>query len=1592
MSVARHHAEWLSLVEVSGPFVSMPVLLRIFPQGLDELEAAARREFREAYDDWLERGGTKVAAHRGWVMHVLTELLGYPAKLLAEGQTLPPGLEATMAQFGEVLRPDYALLGKKDESGESRAKPQLLVSIYPKNQDLAKPVTGKVWKASPGTRMMELLHATDIPLGLVTNGEQWMLVYAPRGETTGFASWYADIWPQEPITLRAFVSLLHLRRFQGVAAGDTLAAVLQESAKDQHDVTDQLGYQVRQAVEVLVQALDRLDMASEKTLLAGVDEKALYDAALTVMMRLVFMFAAEEKHVIPPSDYKMYEEFYSLAALRDELRERADQQGEIVLEHRHDAWCRLLATFRAVHGGVEHESMRLPAYGGTLFDPDRFPFLEGRAAGTTWTETPAKPLGINNRVVLHLLEALQILQVKVPGGGPAEARRLSFRALDIEQIGHVYEGLLDHTAKRAGEVVLGLAGAKGKEPEIPLSKLEAVAGINGLKVLETPVDEQPLRLVAEKPGEAPRGKPQGPTLYNHPQEALVEFLVDETGRSASAITKAWQRWDKVDAHTLSVACGHDMHLEHRIRPFAGLLRTDSFGHLVVIPEGSVYVTSGSDRRSTGTHYTPRSLTEPIVEHTLEPLVYVGPAEGKPEKDWQLKSPKEILELKVCDLAMGSGAFLVQACRYLSERLVEAWEHVEQANPGKFLKTPDGQVSDGDPRERLLPLDPGERLAIARRYVADRCLYGVDINPMAVEMAKLSLWLITLQKDRPFTFIDHALKCGDSLLGVSTVKQIENFSLRPGDRQVTFATANLFRYVEEASKKRRALEDLPSNDHTQIETKSRLHAEAEAATAKVKVLADCLIAFELRGLDGDAYEDHRTIEAEKLQLLMQRDADASLKVHPATINQLSANAREQLNGRRPFHWEVEFPEVFARGGFAAFVGNPPFLGGKRICNVMGDDYNAFLKLAFVRSKGAADLCAYFYRRVEAFLSSHAAAGLLATNTIAQGDTREVGLDHLTQHGCVLVNVISNMPWPGVAGVTVSVIIYFKGTWSGALELDGAKVEFISPHLEAARHSGTPHQLSVPVEKASYGTGILGIGFTLPMEQARQWIKDDSRYADILFPYINAEDLNTSPTASHSRFVINFGERSEDEAASYPLAYQRVKELVKPQRDRLTRQIHETCWWRHWDKRTELYAEAARFNEVLVVPLVTKHLSFAFLPFGWIYSKELGVLPTDRRDLFAIYQSTFHELWVRRNSSTLETRLAYSFSDALRTYAVPFRLLHNRDKALSELGCAYEQVRNEACSNFSEGLTKTYNRFHDRSEKSPNIVNLRAFHVEMDQAVAAAYGWSDLDLGHAFHATKQGERYTLSESARRIVLDRLLALNHERYAEEVKAGLHDKKAKGGRMKAEGKPAAKRDAQQSLDFEVPGAAKRATPGTRSGATVRRAMSDADKPQAEEAEKETRNPEPDDVDTIMGVIRKVAKSVGETSEEGLITGLAREYGYQRVSPTFRTSMQPHIQTALRRRILGKRGELLICKTRGFKDYAELDADAPHEFLAECIVSVMRKGSTIDQYALLERVARHLGFSKVTVDMRMLFFQPVLTLASRRGIVQRKGHEVTRL
>jgi hypothetical protein len=428
-------------------------------------------------------------AQREWLRAVFLTLLEWPADLLVEDNAIPQNLSYFVAQHHETLRPDLALI----EDG----KPRLLVSLLPPAQQPDRRPPSTTWNATCAARMAELLRATHVPLGLVTNGERFTLVYAEPGQPTGFADFHAELWFDERLTLRAFRDFLSAGALFNRPPEQTLDALYRRSLENQQEVSTTLGRQVRRAVEMFVTALDRADRESSRALLDGLAGEHIYEAALTLMMRLVFLFFAEERDLLPITN-PVYRENYAVSTLHDQLREAADRLGEEVLERRYDAFPRLLAGFRAVHGGIAHDLAALPAYGGDLFDPDRFPFLEGRAPGSDWRSTPAQPCPIHNRTVLHLLGALQFLEMKVPGGG-REKRRLSFRALDIEQIGHVYEGLLDHTARRATEIVLGLDGKE--QIEVALSELNR----------------------------------------RRAQPDFVEWLADETGRSAKAIERLWRK-------------------------------------------------------------------------------------------------------------------------------------------------------------------------------------------------------------------------------------------------------------------------------------------------------------------------------------------------------------------------------------------------------------------------------------------------------------------------------------------------------------------------------------------------------------------------------------------------------------------------------------------------------------------------------------------------------------------------------------------------------------------------------------------------------------------------------------------------------------------------------------------------------------------------------------------------------------------------------------------------------------------------------------------------------------------------------------------
>ncbi len=868
------HDEWLSLIEVSGPFLATPVLKRVFSTGLPAIEPRIRQYLRQAYDEWCEardNDDPKFAElHRAWIHEVLARGLEYDEsdsrELLLRGERIPPELRVTLPEHGVTLEPDYVLV--------SAGRSQLLVQIYPADTDLQATLKLDGWAASPAERMERLCRASGCRLGLVTDGERWMLVDAPVGAVSTFASWYARLWGQERLTLQAFLTLLGIRRFFG-PDDETLPSMLDESLQHQEEVTDALGEQVRRAVEVLIQALGKEDRERSGTLLQGVEPTELYEAGLTVMMRLVFLLSAEERGLLLIGE-EAYESNYAISTLRMQLR----QETEEVLERRNDAWSRMLATFRAVHGGIEHETLRLPALGGSLFDPDRFPFLEGRAKGSDWKIDSARPLPIDNRTVLLLLEAIQ----------QYEGRTLSYRALDVEQIGYVYEGLLERTVGRTERVTVELAGGKGaKKTLYALEELE--------------------------------------TLYQRGGEVLAEALsgADAIKRGGGAICKDLERSvDAVQANRLLTACAGDEGLRDRALPFLNLLRTDPWGYPLIYPEGAFIVTTGSDRRETGAHYTPKSLTETIVDETLKPIVYKGPSQGVPREQWVLKSPTELMDLKVCDPAMGSGAFLVQVCRWLADRLVEAWSQAE--DNGQTISV-DGEVLDTLDIKEPLPSDVEVRTVMARRLIAERCLYGVDRNPLAVELAKLSIWLVTIAKNKPFGFLDHNLRCGDSLLGIHRLDQLTQLSMNPlGQGQLRLFGQNIAQAVREAIELRSRLREMPIRDIRDVGTMAHLDADARLRLEVPETIADAFIGEVFAsGGGGTALESALGSLSAHAEQVVCGDQESLTSMRRRADATLSTGLPYRTIARKPFHWPLEFPEVFASEtpGFDATLGNPPW---------------------------------------------------------------------------------------------------------------------------------------------------------------------------------------------------------------------------------------------------------------------------------------------------------------------------------------------------------------------------------------------------------------------------------------------------------------------------------------------------------------------------------------------------------------------------------------------------------------------------------------------------------------------------------------------
>jgi hypothetical protein len=1302
--------EWLGHVQPVGLVVA-PVVLKAY----ELVPEQQTRSDTEAIKPHLSLKDSGPALLDPWAF--FADILGWrPGRVAGSpgGAPVPDDLVLRIEESDIEIAPHWAVA---DPDGGW----QMLVRVEAAGIDPDGRGALEGWEATPHQRLERLCKDRQVRTGILVTDGELRLIHAPRGETSG--------WLRFPLRslgevggrpmLGGLKLLLSSFRLHNDAPERRLPALLQKSRDEQAEVSTKLAAQVLGALHELMRGIHDADRARMERL-ARERPEHVYDGLLTVLLRLVFLLYAEDRELIPSRTdaeaRRLYDQGYGVRTLHARLMEDRARH-ELTMHLRRGAWSRLLTLFRLVHQG-DRSGDWIRGRGGKLFDPGAFPFLQGQDE----IKDSPRPAEVSDECVAKVLDRLLVL------GGD----KLSYRTLDVEQIGSVYETVMGFTVETMDRPALAIRAGKNDK---------------------TPVFVNLNKLLAEKPNDRTK-------FLN--KEADRSKVTDKVGK---ALKEAGTIEELVAALTPIV--------DERASP----------GAAVAAP-GMPLLQPTDERRRTGSHYTPRSLTAPIVQHALEPAFErIGPD----------ATPEDVLSLKVCDPAMGSGAFLVEACRALGDRLVLAWARWPQARP-------------------VIPADEDAPLH-ARRLVAQRCLYGVDRNPRAVDLAKLSLWLATLARDHEFTFLDHALKCGDSLVGLDD-RQIAAMHWDTSKPGLPLFRKFIADRVEELARKRAEIQAAP--DDTMRVILEAKHRDVETGAGDVRVLGDAVLSA-LFAEDKPKARDKRRVEIESWVS----------GIGEAKWDALRAAAQSLRAGKHPidpFHWQIEFPEVFQRDnpGFDAIVGNPPFAGKNTIIGGNRPHYLSWLQTLHEGAHGNADLVAHFFRRAFRLIRDGGAFGLIATNTIGQGDTRDTGLAVLLESGGAISRATSRLKWPGEAAVVVSVVHVVRCAVRSPI-LDERQVPRISAYLVSGDLDRSPARLAANARKAFIGSYVLGMGFTFDDGAAakgeaesvgtmRALIAKDPRNAERIFSYIGGDEVNNSPIHEYRRYVINFEDfplRRYRELTSWAAATQNerdtylergevpvdypgpvasdwpdllsiVENRVKPERKRLpqTNAWNRTVakrWWLWGAYRRELTRTLIGSNRYIFIPNVSPHLNVAWLDSKIITAAPHNVVGHEQSSVFALLQARPHEVWARFFASTLEDRLRYTPSDCFETF--PFPPGFETSSATEAAGQAYYDFRAALMVENDQGMTKTYNRFHDPAERSPGILRLRELHAEMDRAVLAAYDWDDLaeraepvflDETNEDNHTYQGRLFWPSEF-RDEVLARLLALNAERAAGERATGL-------------------------------------------------------------------------------------------------------------------------------------------------------------------------------------------------------------------------------
>lgn len=970
------HIDWWSSLKHGGLLISPSKVAECFPAELPTLpmwQADRLRRTLTAFDGSNE---------------LLSPLLDY---MLQDLSALPDGewhkaqgVDArwSMRSFtGAMVKPRRIWQGTNGE----------VLPVFVPEDGASRQFAGRLGEGRSRrliSRVIEWLRHQQQPLALVTNGRQWRLVHAGQ-DYEAWCEWDIDFWFVEgkpgPQVL-AWRQLLGRNTLAapGPQGGSALLGAILSSRKGQADLSAVLGERVRMAVEELITASHS---AIEQSQQAGTapEFNDLYVAGARIVMRCIITLFAEARNLLPV-DNPIYQRAYSLEGLRQSLDRRAGGRGNERLAQGRSAWPRLMALFDLIYHGSSHGSLPVPQYSGGLFEPGDAKSESGISRALAVLEGAGN--AVSDRQVLHILRLLTRTRMRVRQGRKniLVDAPVDFSALSSEYIGILYEGLLDFELKqaKADDPVIFLA--VGNEPALTLSQLEGMDDalikqlFEALKKKDKPEASEE-EAGGEEPDEVEASEDSSDAdTSDETTESEVEAEPDvadsdeELALSADHLERA-QAW----LEKAAVLAGQVK--KPRGRQASGAADAAELAKAakllcarLVAPGQFFLVRWGGTRKGAGTFYTRPQLATPTVHRTLQPLSYDPVRSAIDERtgldtvlEWTPKRPEAILALKVCDSAMGSGSFLVGALRYLTDALVASLFHhklIERAEDGGVPRMADGEISEllSDELTKLNPAHEGFEDALRaqlKRHIVERCLYGVDLDPLAVELGRMALWVETMDRNLPFGFLDHKLKVGNSLVGAwfDTYRDYPAMAWERegGDKDYQKDKPdNLINhfYVNAKSNKlgdkftaaiTARSKAVPAQIGSQLAGQMNLGSLLEASDVHDELLKVFRALHRLPVHDSDKraamYRDKVLNNPHYHALKARMDLWCALWFWPGEQIDLAplpdefgqpaeaalALARDVAQQQRFFHWELEFPDVFTanHSGFDAMLGNPPW---------------------------------------------------------------------------------------------------------------------------------------------------------------------------------------------------------------------------------------------------------------------------------------------------------------------------------------------------------------------------------------------------------------------------------------------------------------------------------------------------------------------------------------------------------------------------------------------------------------------------------------------------------------------------------------------